>query len=409
MNICRLLLVAGLFSCTCIRARTTCHDLFVNASPESVPYRIPAIAAYKDGSLVAISDYRHCRADIGFGRVDLRCRLSGNNGQDWSEERVIAEGDGISGLPQCGFGDAAVVWDRESGELLVLCVCGETVYWKESTTRQNPNRIAAFRSQDKGRTWSGPEDITESIYSLFDTCSEGCVQSCFVASGKIFQSRTVRQGSHYRIYAALCARPNGNRVIYSDDFGRTWHALGGAEALPAPGGDEPKCEELPDGSVILSSRTHGGRLFNIFRYGNSAADEAGWGKAVFSGEGNNGCTALDNSCNGEILVIPAESADGRSVSLVLQTVPLGKGRRDVGVYYKELPEDTDMITPASLAAEWEKPFQLSETASAYSSMALQADGRIAFFYEETPNADGTGYNMIYKALPVSTITSGRYK
>lgn len=98
----------------------------------------------------------------------------------------------------------------------------------------NPNRITALRSSDGGKTWGQWTEITEDIYSLFDDCQEGCVQSCFIASGRIFQSSIIKVGSHYRIYAAMCARPNGNRVIYSDDFGHSWKALGGTDHIKCP-------------------------------------------------------------------------------------------------------------------------------------------------------------------------------
>lgn len=404
------LFAAALLLCGCGGSNITRQVLFMNPDAESIPYRIPAIAACNDGSLVALADYRHCRSDIGFGRVDLRCRLSDDNGKSWGKEITVIEGNGISGSTDCGFGDPAVVCDSETGEILLLSVRGETIYWKASTNRQNPNRVAAFRSFDKGRSWSAPQDVTEDIYSLFDSCQAGCVESCFVGSGRIFQSRYIKTGSHYRIYAALCARPNGNRVIYSDDFGHTWKALGGADALPAPGGNEPKCEELADGSVVLSSRAEGGRIFNIYRYSDTVSGEGTWGEAEFSGAGNNGCTALENACNGEILIVPSVRTDDKtSVSLALQSVPLGKGRSNVGIYFKELPADAGSVTPASFASGWEGPYQVSYTSSAYSTMVLQSDGRIAFFYEETLNADETGYDLVYTALPVPVITSGKYK
>ena len=135
---------------------------------------------------------------------------------------------------------------------------------------------------DGGETWSLKE-VTEDIYSLFDDAPQGCVQSCFIASGSIFQSEIIKVGSHYRIYAALTARPNGNRVLYSDDFGRTWSVLGGLDALPAPYGDEAKCAELPDGRVVLSSRAMGGRYFNIFTYTDIGTAAGSWGEAAPSG------------------------------------------------------------------------------------------------------------------------------
>lgn len=396
-------------SCGMRQAVPAEHILFESAAADTVPYRIPALAVMPDGGLMALADYRFCKADIGWGRVDIHGRISRDNGRTWDDEFSLIEGSGVPGARDCGFGDAAIVADRETCELLMLCVCGQTVYWHETTTRENPNRIALFRSSDGGRTWSRWEEITESVYSLFDESVHGGIQSCFVGSGKICQSRQVKVGSHHRIYAALCARPNGNRVIYSDDFGQTWNALGGCDALAAPGADEPKCEELPDGSVVLSSRTRGGRIFNIFRYTDVSAGTGTWGTPTFSGEENNGCTAIDNACNGEILIVPAIRKEGRQkVSLVLQSVPLGPDRTNVGIYYKELPEDLSVLTPESLAADWESPYQVSYRASAYSTMALLNNGSIAFFYEEDDNCCPGGFNMVYKEIPLLTLTSGRY-
>lgn len=99
----------------------------------------------------------------------------------------------------------------------------------------------------------------------------------------------------------MCARPNGNRVIYSDDFGRTWYALGGSSALPALNGDEPKCEETPDGRVVLSSRTAGGRIYNIFTYSNTMDAVGSWSSEVKSTFAGSGKTPGNNSTNGEII------------------------------------------------------------------------------------------------------------
>lgn len=396
---------AILVSCNQVPAER--QVIFDTADSIGVPYRIPALASFDDGTLTAIVDYRHCRSDIGFGRVDIHARISGDNGRSWGDEFTVIEGTGVSGAVDCGFGDPAIVRDSGTDELLLITVCGETVYGRPETNRQNPNRVALLRSNDKGRTWSGWKEITEDVYSLFDGCSEGCVHSCFVGSGKIFQSRVIRAGKYYRIYAALCARPGGNRVIYSDDFGHTWNALGGPDAFPARNGDEPKCEELPDGSVILSSRAWGGRIFNIYRYEDAASGAGSWGKAAFSGQDNNGCTAIGNACNGEILIVPAKRlADRKKVSLVLQSVPLGEGRKNVGIWYRELPEGE--VTPESLASGWSGPFQVSGDDSAYSTMILQSDGLIGFFYEEHLNADITGYDMVYEPLSIETITGGEY-
>ena len=386
------------------------HVLFQSDVTDSIPYRIPTIAAMHNGDILALSDYRICGNDIGFGRVDIHGRVSRDSGRSWGEEFVLIEGSGVSGATDCGFGDAAMVADRESGDVLVIMVCGETVYWHETTTRQNPNRIAVLRSSDNGRTWSAWEEITESVYTLFDDSVHGCVQSCFVGSGKILQSKQIKVGSHYRIYAALCARPNGNRVIYSDDFGHTWCALGGPDALPVPHGDEPKCEELPDGRVVISSRAWGGRYFNIYEYSDIASGAGSWGETAGSGKKVNGCASLENACNGELLIVPAvRKEDRKKVHIALQSVPLGPQRANVGIYYKELPEDIASITPESFAADWEEPYQVSDTTSAYSTMLQLKNGNIAFYYEESITLNGWGYDMVYKELSLETLTSGKYR
>ena len=403
-----LLGALALASCNTQTAATG-QVLFHTPDSDTIPYRIPAMAAMHNGDILALTDYRLCGNDIGYGRVDIHGRISRNGGRTWGKEFVLIEGSGVSGATDCGFGDAAMVADRESGDVLVIMVCGETVYWHETTTRQNPNRIAVLRSSDNGKTWSQWKEITESVYTLFDDSVHGCVQSCFIGSGKILQSRKIKVGSHYRIYAAMCARPNGNRVIYSDDFGHTWHVLGGPDALPVPNGDEPKCEELPDGRVVISSRTWGGRYFNIFEYSDIASGTGAWGEVAGSGKRVNGCASLENACNGEILIVPAvRKADRKKVHLALQSVPLGPQRANVGIYYKELPEDVASITPESFAADWEKPYQVSDTTSAYSTMFRLKNGNIAFYYEEAVTLDGWGYEMVYKEIPLSVLTSDRY-
>lgn len=395
--------VAAAISCN--RTEIVYQDavLFRNTETDTIPYRIPAIALLQDGRLLALTDYRHCMSDIGYGRVDIHGRIADKDG--WGEPFVLIEGTGMSRAVDCGFGDAAMVVDRESGEILVITVCGETVYGHPTTTRQNPNRVALLRSSDNGKTWDHWKEITEEVYGLFDAGVHGPVQSCFVTSGKIFQSSRIKVGSHYRIYAALCARPNGNRVIFSDDFGRTWKALGGGDALAARAGDEAKCEELEDGSVVISSRIRGGRIFNVFTYSDVTDGAGEWAEPAFSGAENEGCAAVANACNGEIIFMPAKCQDGEKVTLALQSVPLGPERRAVGIYFKEID---GIPQPAALASKWSGPFRVTDKPSAYSTMIPLDDGSVAFYYEESADPWPRGYDMVFRVLDLKDITAGKY-
>ena len=373
------------------------------------PYRIPGITCGKDGRLIASAARLVCGTDPGYGQVDCVVKISDDNGLTWSEKEIdVAVGDASlinnKKTPmEAAYGDPAIVADRESGEVLVMAVAGCTVYGNSSTTRSNPNIIAAIRSLDGGETWQTPIDQTEMIYGLFDSGKP--LAAAFIGGGRIFQSRIVKTGKYYRLYAAMCARPNGNRVIYSDDFGRTWKALGGASATPVPDGDEPKCEELPDGRVIITSRTGSGRLLNIYTYTNTATGEGTWdtqAKATMSGLS---ASPSSNPTNGEMLIVPVvRKSDSQPMYLVLQSVPTGSSRVNVGIFYKELADISDIRNVSALANGWDGFYQVSNTVSAYSSIDLQADDMIGFFYEETLTKWGTKQNPVSTSFPTGSGT-----
>lgn len=394
------------------------------------PYRIPAIASTKDGRLIAVAARLVCGTDPGFGQIDLVSRVSDDLGKSWGEMQDIVVGSGRTSATEnyfdTAFGDPAIVADKESDRVLILAVGGCTLYFDSKTNRSNPNLIAIIRSEDGGTTWSAPKDITEDIYSLYDKLVP--MDAAFVTSGRIFQSSVVKEGEYYRLYAALCARPGGNRVIYSDDFGETWRPLGGRNALPVDEGNEALCEEFADGTLLISSRTSGGRIYNLFSYSNIAKGKGAWGEARKCDFADSGVKIGRNSTNGGVLVLNAKRvSDGRECAVMLQSVPFADGRSDVGIYYREVPQGLSSKDVAQIAQNWEGCFPVSTTTSAYSTMILQQDGRVAVLYEENfisfgkranpisttfPNGEGVhnfdGYDIVYVSFDLEKITSGKY-
>lgn len=402
-------------------------DVFTTQA-DDVPYRIPAITRTKNNHLLAVADYRYCGSDIGYGKIDLRYRISSDNGKTWGDIKTLVNSDDYptpttttdettnettttlskksTALMHTGFGDPCIVTDSETGKVMVLSCTGNVTF--QSATRDNHQGIARFYSTDNGETWKDPTEISESIYTLFDKSTSGKAESLFIGSGRIFQSHTVKVGTSYRLYCVVLLKGGRNYVLYSDDFGTNWAVLGGADTAPITGGDEPKAEELPDGSVLVSSRINGGRKYNIFRFTNTAKTEGTWGTQGVSNADNNGVSALSNSTNGEILILPAHrKADNQDVYLALQSVPFGPGRTNVGIYYKELSSYNDYATPADFAADWDGSYQVSRMGSAYSTMVLQSDNHIGFLYEESTY--GKDYTIVYQNLPLETITSGKYE
>lgn len=395
-------------------------DVFTT-TPATIPYRIPAIATASNGNIIAVADYRHSRADIGMatnGRIDIRARISKDNGETWGDIFDVIQGKGADGIDPSnndmyvGFGDPAIVADRESNRVLLITCSGNVSF--PNGTRNNHQGIAHFYSEDNGETWSTPVDREAHIYAQFDNTSHGPVRAMFVGSGKISQSQYIKVGDYYRIYCAVLVKnvnsTHVNFVLYSDNFGESWTVLGGGEVSPIPsGGDEPKAEELPDGSVIISSRTSGGRIYNIFSYTDSKNAEGTWGTAQYSNANNNGTVAVNNSTNGEILFVPAKrTADDKKVYLAFQSVPLGSGRANVGIYYKELETLADFVTPQAIAADWDGRHQASYLSGAYSTMCLQKDNNIGFLYEEDTYGGNGGYTIVYKNYSVEYLTDSAY-
>lgn len=367
-------------------------------------FRIPALTQTKDGKLIAVTDLRYDHAaDVGeFGgsthRVDLVMKHSTDFGLTWSDTGNV--GVNLTNVPvpvEYGCGDAAIVADRDSNEVLIIHVRGSVSY------HGGKQSVYKLRSNDGGVTWD-PLDITDAIYGM----NTAEWQRLFITSGKIHQSRYIKTGKYYRIYAAPLIAGFGNTVLYSDDFGDTWQVLGhNASAKPTLHGDEAKVEELPDGRVILLSRRSNGRWCNIFTYTNKDTGMGSWesdGPKCLN-KGN------DSGTNGEILILKAvRVSDKTPATIALLSFPKTSGRNDVTIFWRMI-EDNISLTDFADGTKWQEKL-IKPGDSAYSTMILQSDNRIGFLYEADgiPTAHNSkGYIIRYESLPISAITGGEYE
>ena len=370
----------------------------------NAPYRIPAITVTKSGNVLAISDYRTCGDDIGMGEVDIMFRRSADtfanwDGKSWTDEDFVADGQGGNeNVFNVGFGDAAVVSDRESGKTLVMAVAGKQRFnWASATSH---NSIARIVTEDDGENWT-ITDVTKQ-FMADDAALLPNAYSMFFTSGRILQSSTYKApgAEYYRLYSVLVVNNGGNGypnyAVYSDDFGQTWKILGGkANGVCCASGNETKIEELPNGDLVVSVRRGGGRTFNIFSYGTGENDKA---NGVGSWENTAGSSFGASDCNGELL---------RVGNVLLQSIPKrgyqGKDRSNVAIYYKVLDPEKD-YSSAEIAAGWTELKQISYIGSAYSTMTLLPDGKtLAFLYEEDPDNGTFAYCIVYLPIDLTEV------
>lgn len=341
-------------------------------------YRIPALVMAKDGSLVAVADRRiDNQLDLP-GKIDVVAKRSTDGGRTWSEPIMIAEHDSIG-----GFGDAAVVVDKRSGDILAISSHGNGL-WQET-----PAHISVSRSKDNGVTWLPAVDINKQIWaSLPDSIQN--YTSWFASSGRAFQTKKGR------ILFALVTRKcdvEGFPVyaVYSDDGGYNWKVSKTPATLS---GDEAKIIELNDGRLLMSIRNRfkGGRIFSYSKDG-----------GVTWGDEREVKQLPDPACNGDII---RYNRDGHN--LLLQTLPGSQTRRD----------DVTVYVSDDEGKSWNHSHRVVRAPSAYSSMEVLSDGNVGFFVEEevaeTTNIDPElarkhpgmvhpGFRLWFTSLPISEI------
>lgn len=348
--------------------------LFQSGDHGSKFYRIPALVTAADGSIIAVADRRHDSQGDLPNLIDLVLRRSTDNGRTWSDQIVIAQH-----TPDRGFGDAALVVDRRSGDLLCIFASGCGL-WK--STAEHPIDVCIARSRDNGLTWSKPRFITPQIYGPgCDNPAAEPISGLFAASGRALQ---LRDGTLAFVVAAHHTGekwpPLYNYVCISEDGGENWRLLPGT---PGAYGDESKMEELADGSWLMSIRNprQGYRLYSISRdRGKTWSQPAEWRELP------------DPACDGDIMRYSLRS-EGAKHNRLLHSIPADTATRrnvSVALSYDE-------------GATWPIRRTIWSGASAYSSLTRLPDGAIGLLSEVYNGGDG-GYEIWFSRIPFEWLT-----
>lgn len=238
------------------QTKTTKQEIFVPGVGGYKAYRIPALITTKNNTVLAFCEGRKTgRGDSG--NIDLIVKRSADGGKTWSSGTVIWD----DGNNTCG--NPCPVVDEQTGDIHLLMTwnrgddSGGALHNGTATGTRN---VFQCKSQDDGRTWSHPAEITNQV-------KEKNWQWYATGPGVGIQIKT---GPHAGRLVIPCDHTApvyhfGAHVIYSDDGGETWNRSNPIK----PTCNESQIVELNDGRLMMNMRSQenkaAGRLRNGYR------------------------------------------------------------------------------------------------------------------------------------------------
>ncbi len=333
-----------------------------DAANQYPQYREQNIVITNSGRVVLICQARNASSWSDRSGQDLVMKFSDDNGQTWSKGQLIATHGLKSICPN------AAVYDQETNEIHVLYNLFMWDYTDKpedvvGELKDQYSKQYIISSLDEGKTWTTPREISDMVKT------EGAVM--VVGSGEGIQ---LKHGEHAgRLLVAGGDFNKGKKVLcfYSDDHGTTWQR---SQTVPWKGdmawASESKVAELPDGTIVLNSRTF-----------EKNGQKQRLRTRAFSQDGGLSWTTLENdsdletiSCNGSLLAVPHPAGDQNT--LLMCSVPVGPKRTHGTIYIS-----------FDGGKSWPKKKCIVPTEFAYSSLILLPNKQIGLFYEANNHKD----------------------
>jgi sialidase-1 len=214
-------------------------DLFIGGEGGYHTYRIPALIATPQGTLLAFVEGRKdSGADHGHNEILLRRSL--DEGKTWTPMQLVKR-DGTNAL-----NNPTAVVDRDTGTIWLLIIRTSTKkYRNDEEVSKATGRISdmwVMYSNDEGASWAGPRDITKSVNQRgWNRIIPGPGVGIQLRSGRLMVPCNHVIGDEAT-----------DHVIYSDDHGENWRLGGSTEAKT----DEDQMVELTDGTLMLNIRNY---------------------------------------------------------------------------------------------------------------------------------------------------------
>ena len=234
-------------------------DVFTSGAEGYHTFRIPALVTAPDGTLLAFVEGRkENRHDPGEGQgdIDLVYKSSTDQGKTWSSLKILDD----PGVKWAASNPTPLV-DKTNRRVWIVFNRWEPGFGTRLSQPGTTNsQTWARHSDDNGKTWSSPIDITTSARDFDDW------GSMFPGPGGAIQTRSGR----LLVPAAMILDTSkiwvslgeGDKLVttmrsyalYSDDHGNTWQRGDLLHAFT----DECQFVELADGAVMIDARQNYG-------------------------------------------------------------------------------------------------------------------------------------------------------
>lgn len=331
--------------------------LFTAGENDYYTFRIPALIATKNGSLLAF-----CAARRGQGGdwdpIDIVMRRSSDGGANWEPLHVLAS------EPPHTVDNPTPIIDQETGRIIFLY-------------QVNYARIYSIHSDDDGVSWSEPTEITSTFDQFrpeyaWRVAAPGPGHAIQLRNGRLVVAVWLSTGEDTGFGPGkLGHRPSCVSTIYSDDHGQTWQrgdivvhtteeTLNPSETMPL---------ELEDGSVMLFIRTESPRLRRLISVSPDGASN--WSTPEYH-EG-----LYEPICMASVLAVTLPSGE----RVVLYSNPDSSANANLvrGRFGKR--ENVSVKLSYDDAKTWPVSRSIDPAFSGYSDLAALPDGSLFCLYE----------------------------
>lgn len=362
--------------------------LFQQEEQSGMTYRIPALLYLPPThTFLAFAEKRTSVRDEDAACLVLRQGLMKGRSVQWGPQRLLMEAT----LPGHRTMNPCPVWEKNTGRvyLFFICVRSHVTERCQIVWGKNAARLCFLCSEDAGCSWGEVKDLTEEVIGSevkrWATFAVGPGHGIQLHSGRLIIPAYAYYVSRWFLCFACSVKPH-SLMIYSDDFGVTWHhgkfiepqvtgecqvaEVAGTAGNPvlycsartpsrfraeAFSTDSGGCFQKP----TLNPQLHEPRTgcqgsvvsFRPLKMPNTYQDSIGKGAPA-----TQKCPLLDSPLEVE------KGAETPSATWLLYSHPTSKRKRiNLGIYYNRNPLEVNC---------WSRPWILNRGPSGYSDLAV---------------------------------------